>query len=241
MTTKGISLALALSILTSVFFVFGAVSTSAAAKNVSLYSSSVVFSKYGASTYEVYVQTKENGSNQKVYVHYNYMNGYDWSDAEAKYVTTLNDGSKIWKATFSSFDTKYAIKFVSNGRVYWDNNNNKNYTGSDVIGTAPVTSERLGYQYANSNFKINAVLQNYSYNKNVVVRYTTDSWKTVKEQSMSYSKTNANGSETWTTALNLTGVNYDNFQYAICYKANGNEYWANNFNNNYDAYYYIHR
>ena len=101
--------------------------------------------------------------------------------------------------------------------------------------------ERLGYQYDKSNFKVNAVLQNYAYNKSVFVRYTTDGWKSYNDKALNYSKTNANGTETWTTDLNL--ANYSNasdFQYAICYRVYGTEYWANNFGKNYDGLYYIH-
>ena len=57
---------------------------------VKLYSASPYFVKYGMTTYEVFIQTKDNAVDQKVYVHYNYMNGQPWQDREAEYFTTLN-------------------------------------------------------------------------------------------------------------------------------------------------------
>ncbi len=210
-------------------------------KVVSMYSSNVYFSKYGATSYEVFVQTKDAAADQKVYVHYNYLDNKDWQDVEATYFTTLSDGSKIWKATFSSYNAKYAIKYVADGNTFWDNNNGKDYTGSVRIGSAPVVSERLGYQYNSFNgYQINAVLQNYSYEKNVFVRYTTDGWKTSHDQALSYSKTNADGTETWTVNLKLNAET-DGFEYAICYQDDKGEFWANSFGANYNIMYYVYR
>ena len=240
-TTKIAAIVLTLAMVFSMFCIIGATTAGAATQRVSLYSSNVYFAKYGAATYEVYVKTNDNASNQEVYVHYNYLDNMAWNDSKASYVTTLEDGSKIWKATFSSYNTRYAIKYVADGETFWDNNNGKDYTGSDVLGTAPVTSERLGYQYDKNNFQVNAVLQNYAYNKSVFVRYTTDGWKTSNDQALTYSKTNANGTETWTAKLNLADyTNYADFQYAICYRVYGTEYWANNFSQNYNGSYYIY-
>ena len=236
-TTKIAAIVLTLAMLLSVFCIAGTATAGAATDRVRLYSSNRTFSKYGAATYEVYVQTRDNAQNQKVTVHYFYMPSLGWGDAVATYVTTLNDGSKIWKATFSSFACQYAIKYEADGQIIWDNNNGKDYTGSDVVGTAPVAVERLGYQYNTENYQINAVLQNYAYHKNVFVRYTTDGWKSYQDKALNYVQTNANGSETWSTKVNANG---SDFQYAICYQVNGTEYWANNFGANYDFSYCIH-
>jgi hypothetical protein len=215
----------------------GVTSASAVTDKVSLYSSNISFSKYGARTFETYIQTRDNAANQEVYVHYCYMDNQPWQDAKAEYVTTLSDGSKIWKANFSSFNTKYAIKYVTDGQEIWDNNNGKDYTYADVCGTAPVTVERTGYAYY--NIPVRAVLQNYAYNKNVFVRYTTDGWKSFKDQKLTYSSTNANGTENWTTTV--YDATNSNIKYAVCYQVNGTEFWANNFGANYDGTYYIHR
>ena len=239
-TTKKTRFAAILLTLAMVIGLFGAVgvtSASAATDKVSLYSSSVTFSRVGVNSYEVFIRTRDNAADQQVYVHYFYTDIIGWCDAQAEYFTTLNDGSKIWKANFTSAMTRYAIKFVADGREYWDNNNGKDYTYADVCGTAPVTVERTGYAYY--NIPVRAVLQNYAYNKNVFVRYTTDGWKSFKDQKLTYSSTNANGTENWTTTV--YDATNSNIEYAVCYQVNGTEFWANNFGANYDGTYYIHR
>ena len=218
-TSKFTAVLLALTIFFSVLCIAGTTSASAATERVSLYSSGVSFTKYGASTYEVFIQTKDNAANQKVTVHYYYMPTIGWADTEAEYVTTLSDGSKIWKAVFSSFDCQYAIKYEADGETIWDNNNGNDYNGTEKIGTAPVAAERLsGLQYNLNAYQVNAVLQNYAYDKNVFVRYTTDGWNTYNDQQLNYVNTNDNGSETWSTKLSLgTFTDYSDFEYAICY------------------------
>ncbi len=239
------ALVLTLATLLGMIFIVGTAQANAAEadKMVSLYSSSVYFSKYGGTTYEVFVQTKGSANDQQVTIHYNYMNDMDWQDTNAVFYANLNDGSKIWRATFSSFNTKYAIKYVADGVTYWDNNNGSDYNGSEAIGSAAITSERLGYQYNTyAGYRVNAILKNLAYQKNVFVRYTTDGWKTSKDVQMSYSATNSNGTETWTAQLDVADTSSQgNFEYAICYQVNGTEYWANNFGANYNGTYYIYR
>ena len=240
--TKIVSIVLALVMLTGFVCVAGTVTAGASAAGVSLYSSSVYSSNYGVRTYEVFVQTKDNARNQKVSIHY-CRNGETWGDAVADYYATLGDGSKIWRATFSSYNTRYAIKYVADGRTYWDNDNGKDYNGSETIVCAPVAAKRLSYQYSGYSYRVDAVLQNYAYHKNVFVRYTTDGWKTFTDQPMSYAETNRDGTETWSASLNVNSstLSQGSFKYAICYRVNGGEYWANNFGEDYNNYYYTHR
>ena len=245
-TTRFTSIVITLAILLSVFCIAGATNASAATERVSLYSSSVTFAKYGAETYEIFIKTNDNAQDQQVYVHYFYMSSLDWADAEAEYVTTLGDGSKIWKAYLTSFDCQYAIKYVADGVTYWDNNNGANYNGTETIVAAPVAvKRRSSLVYNLSNYQIDVVLQNYAYEKNVFVRYTTDGWNSYNDQALSYSETNADGTETWTGNIDISSIiannyNYSDFEYAVCYQVNGTEYWANYFGNNYDINYSIH-
>ena len=240
-TTKIAAIVLTLAMLLSVFCIAGTASASAATDRVRLYSSNITFTKYGAATYDVYVQTRDNAQNQKVTVHYFYMPSLGWCDAPATYVTTLNDGSKIWKSTFSSFACQYAIKYEADGETIWDNNNGRDYNGSEVIGAAPVAAESLSSMRSLRSYQINAVLQNYAYHKNVFVRYTTDGWNSYSDQALGYSQTNADGTETWTTKINIENIaDYSDFEYAICYQVNGTEFWANHFGANYDLNFSIH-
>jgi hypothetical protein len=206
-----------------------------------MYYTETYFCKYGSTGTYVYVQTKDNAQKQEVTVHYNYLKGHEWNDAKAAYVKTLSDGSKLWKAYISSYNTEYAIKYVGDGNTIWDNNNGRDYNGSEVIGAAPVAAESLSSMRSLRSYQINAVLQNYAYHKNVFVRYTTDGWNSYSDQALGYSKTNADGTETWTTKINIENIaNYDDFEYAICYQVNGTEFWANHFGANYDLNFSIH-
>lgn len=243
-TTKLASVFLIVAMLFGMLCVAGTVTAGAASNDkVKLYSASPYFTKYGMTTYEVYIQTKDNAADQKVYIHYNYLNGEEWRDQEAEYFTTLNDGSKIWKAFFTSFNTKYCIKYVADGVTYWDNNNGNDYTYGNSIGSAPIISERNGYQYPYMGFTVNALLQNYAYHKNVFVRYTTDGWNSYRDVAMSYSVTTDNGTERWTATLPIGRAEFtgEGFHYAICYQVNGQEYWANYFGADYDRNYHINQ
>ena len=234
-----ISLIAAMSIMLSAFCVFGGVSAAAATNNkVKLYSSNLYFCKYGINGTDVYIQTKDNAANQQVYVHYNYLKGQAWKDSKAEYVKTLSDGSKIWKAYITSYNTEYAIKYVANGVTYWDNNNGKNYA-EERIGAAEITANRAGYPYF-PNYQITATLKNLAYQKNVKVRYTANSWKTYKEVSMKYYRTNSDGTELWTASIPDYIKDYSGFQYCISYTVNGRTYWANNFGENYDTSYRVY-
>lgn len=241
-TTKIAALVLTFIMLFSVVCIAGTASVGAATeKAVSLYSAGKVFSKYGNTSFEVFVKTTHVARTQSVIVHYHYLSG-EWRDAKAECIKTFDDGSKIWKANFNSYDCVYAIRYQGDAFVEWDNNNGKDYSYYDVIGPgAAVGSERLHYQYDSGNYRINAVLQNYAYHKEVFVRFTTDGWKSFKDQPLSYNKTNDNGTETWTTYVDTSNSNYNDFQYAICYKVNGSEFWANNHGQNYDMSYCIHQ
>ncbi|HCA05523.1 MAG TPA: hypothetical protein DEO32_06475 [Ruminococcaceae bacterium] len=235
---KIVSLLTIICILASAFSMFAGVSAGAASDKVKMYSTDVYFSKYGIRGTNVFVQTKDNASNQKVYVHYNPLKGQEWKDAEAQYVKTLDDGSKLWKAYITSYNTEYAIKYVANGVTTWDNNNGKNYTDED-LGVAPITVKRGSY-YGYGNYYVNAVLQNYAYVKDVKVRYTENNWKSYKDVSMKYMNTYANGTECWSTALKLTTNDASGFEYCVSYTVNGRTYWANNFGENYDASYRVY-
>lgn len=239
---KSLSVFLTLSILVSFFGLFANIKVNAATDRVSMYSAGISFSKYGMTTREIYVQTNDSASDQHVYIHYNYMDGQDWLDREATYVTTLSDGTKIWKATVSSYNIQYAIKYVADGQVFWDNNNGQDYTREE-IGTAPITVRRGVYPYTsyNNTYSIEVLLKNYAYEKNVQVRYTQDNWATYSDASLSYDSTNSDGTELWNVQLNLDDRGTSDFQYCIYYQVNGQTYWANNFGQNYDLQYYVHK
>lgn len=233
-----ISIVTVLSILVCAFFMFTGTTASAATGTVKMYSTETYFCKYGITGTYVYVQTKDNAANQQVTVHYNYLKGQEWRDSDAEYFTTLSDGSKLWKAYITSYNTEYAIKYVADGVTTWDNNNGKNYK-SEALGTAPITVNRSGLIYL-PNQTIYATLQNYAYHKDVKVRYTVDNWASYKDIPMHYVSTNENGTENWTANIQENTFDTTGFAYCVSYTVNGTTFWANNFNQNYNALYRVY-
>ena len=241
--TKAAALLTAICMLVSVFASFGCVNASAATANVSLYFSDTYSQTTDELTRIIYVKTDGSNSNQQVYVHYDKTAGQAWADEQAEYFKTLDDGSKLWKATIVSDadHTEYVIKYVANGHTYWDNNGGSNYSGTadnDDLGSAPFTVVRpLVPSYYFSSF-VTVKLHNYAYQKNVFIRYTLNGWRTYTDVPMSYDSTNSDGTETWKGTIRRSPET-SNFQYCVCYEVNGQTYWANNFGENYNYEYRV--
>ncbi len=234
---KALAVITAVCMLTVLAASFGTVTANADTTEVSLYSTEWTFCKYGINTRNIYVKTDSTSSDQAVTIRYNYLDE-DWRDAEAEPFTTLSDGSKIWKASVTSYALDFAIKYEANGNVYWDNNNGQDYT-RETIGCAPIAVKRGTPFYNNYNNRVTVELQNYAYEKEVVVRYTNDNWNSYTDVPMSYVSTNENGTENWVSNA-VYMDDYNSFEFCVYYNVNGQTYWANNFNQNYDSTYRVY-
>ena len=239
-----LTLAMALCMIATAFTCFG-ISASAYADNVSLYLEDTYYSQSGTLRKYIYVKTDGSASEQEVTIHYYEGRYAEWTDAEAEYFTTLSDGSKLWKADIWQYGAnnndsyKYCIKYVADGRTYWDNNHGSNYK-NEPLGTAAVTVNRVNSIFSKDRPQtVTAVLQNYAYHKNVFVRVTNDGWNSYTDIPMSYSETNADGTENWTAPVTMTAKSYKDFEFCVCYQVNGREYWANNFGENYPDNYRV--
>lgn len=242
---KTLSIVMAIVMVASLIASFGCVNASADSHYVSMYLSDMYYYRHSFISRHIYVKTDANAANQQVVIHYENGENQPWADEEAEFVDYLSDGSKLWKAdvTSSGYCTDFAVKYVADGVTYWDNNNGQNY-GDYNLGSAPITVERQGYPGAfsiGSTHTITANLQNYAYEKNVFLRYTNDGWNTYTDVPMSYDSTNDNGTENWKGTLEKTTESYEDFQFCVCYQANGQTYWANNFGQNYNAYFCVGR
>lgn len=79
---------------------------------------------------------------------------------------------------------------------------------------------------------------NVTYRKEVTVRYTTDDWKTVRNERANYLSTSRNGTtDTFFFRIPLSSVWQDRskMEFAICYSVEGNDFWDNNFFKNYSV------
>ncbi len=185
--------------------------------------------------YTVYIQIDAgSAANKAVYVHHSVYVG-DWEDTPATYVKKLDDNTELWKATVYGENTsQYAIKYVGDGQTYWDNNNGKNYTTSDILGQVNVKANRLSHQTP-AYYSIQTTVRNLDYTKIVRVRYTLDNWNTYQDADLSYQYSdNGTDTEKWLVTLNLDEDVMDSFHYCIYYQVNGQTYWDNNFGENYD-------
>ncbi|MDE6314730.1 MAG: CBM21 domain-containing protein [Lachnospiraceae bacterium] len=194
---------------------------------------------HGINKYTVYIQIAAGSAATKaVAVHYRtYEN--EWVDADAAFYTKLDSETEIWKADIVGPGlTKYAIKYVGDSTVYWDNNNGNDYDFSQPLGVANVKAVRTSYPSAN-NYTVAAAVKNLAYTKVVKVRYTQDNWATYQDAELHYDHSISNtDSEIWTTTLKLDSSKTDNFHFCISYEVNGKTYWDNNFRDNYGYYFY---
>jgi hypothetical protein len=148
----------------------------------------------------------------------------------------------------------FVVKYQVNGQTYWDNNLNRNYKiglvkndYKNVVGDVKLGvnfNVRLNTAGPDQNnpgsFSGGIYIRNLAYAKKVNVRYTTDGWKTFKDQSavyQSYLPSNeacpdANGIEYWTFRLDNMASGAA-LSYAISYEVGGSTYWDNNGGANY--------
>lgn len=205
---------------------------------VKMYSVDITLSRVGVTTRNIYIQVDAgSAANKAVYVHYESYKLGEWQDAQASFVTKLDDNTEIWKATISGLEAgQFAIKYVGDGQVYWDNNNGNNYTYNDILGTANVSAQRL--KSAQNGYYLSVAVKNLAYNKVVRVRYTFDNWATYQDADLTYSSPiTGTDSELWSTTLSTSGSS-GGFQFCVYYQVNGQTYWDNNFGSNYDSSYY---
>lgn len=207
---------------------------------VNMYYCDNIYYWRGSTQFTVYVQIDAgSASDRQVFIHYKTANE-EWKDEKASYLTTIDGNKEIWAATVSGFGIsgEYAIKYIGNGITYWDNNNGKNYTNNDILGTANVEAIREHYQTPNY-YNVCAAVKNIGYAKKVTVRYTQDNWASYKDVDLSYYSTpDGKDFEYWKCTLNLDENKMDDFQFCIRYEVNGQTYWDNNFGRNYNRSFY---
>nr|XP_002736154.1 PREDICTED: glycogen-binding subunit 76A-like [Saccoglossus kowalevskii] len=79
-------------------------------------------------------------------------------------------------------------------------------------------------------------VENISYQKNVIVRFTTNDWKKYYDIPGAYVQNSSDGTTdqfSFTISLPKTFSAGSYFQFAVCYKVCGHEYWDNNHGSNY--------
>ena len=227
--------ALIFTILLLTVSIIGTASTAANADTtdkVSLYYNDINYVYHGATIQTIYIKVANIAYEKHVSVDYTFANVS--RNAEAEYVTSLDNNYDIFKAVISGFgNVKYSINYTVANQTYADNNNGIFYT-NEILGSAPVCALRN----SGSNY-VYAAIKDYGYDdKTVKIVYTTDNWDTVKETSLKPYYINGDGSKVYSVKLDGIDVYSSKFKYCISYTTNGVTYWANNFGKNYDFSYY---
>ncbi|TDX51825.1 carbohydrate-binding protein [Orenia marismortui] len=217
---------------------------------VNLLSEQGISKTYNASGY---IGVKNNSFPTKVTIHYTYdiYSNSNWKDVDAKYMGVAPDGNHIWhfetpKITrdyypYFNYDCQFAIKYESNGQVYWDNNHQQNYliknTNVPGVNNIPILLKRsrviLDKVSRENNTIVGSIdLKNLDYSKDVKVVYTLDNWQTSNTVSANYNISYDNNIENWKFIINNI-PNDTKVKYYIDYKVNGTHYYDNNFGTNY--------
>lgn len=197
---------------------------------ISLYYSDTVSSYAGLYQKYIYFKVENLAYSKDVTVHYHYDYNNEWKTQKAEFVASLDSNYDIFTTCLISNQMDdYYVTYTVNGSTY------TLYPSHDILGDAKVKALRTSYP-SPSSYEVSAVIKE---SGDLKVVYTTDNWKTVKEENLSYDSDYDNGYRKYSTRLNLGNSDdvYANFQYAICFTINGHEYWDNNFGKNFDSSY----
>lgn len=200
------------------------------------------YSQYGGINNEedIYIAVKNLGYEKKVLVNYTIDDGKKQTKS-ALYVKKNSDGYELWRCTISPKDAsvhkyKFSLSYEVDGKVYLDNNNGKNYVGTQL--NCSVAVSRVLKENGKNGISGRALVKNLGQytgnNKSVKVRYTTDNWATYKEIKANYIVGVGNDLAIWYFYIpTINSVDNKNIQFATCYKSDGKLYWDNNFEMNY--------
>ena len=91
-----------------------------------------------------------------------------------------------------------------------------------------------------TEYKITALLKDFAYEKDVMIKYTFDGWNTYKEEGMYYCSSgydteqlNEDRLQVWDKYLSIEDNEKKNFEFVLYYGVNGYDYWDNNDEKNY--------
>jgi len=134
-------------------------------------------------------------------------------------------------------EEEFVAKYTVNGTTYWYNNAWMNYKFPQVFDEFAVLAGKnykvvLGTaSLAAATLHVDVGVQNLAYDKVVGVVFTADNWATVQTAFGNHTWTMKSGIEVWdvTAAVGLA----TEVKFAIFYRAQGSEYWDNNFSRTY--------
>ncbi|WP_299312392.1 carbohydrate-binding protein [uncultured Aquimarina sp.] len=199
------------------------------------------------------VKVKNLGYQKEVVIHHATFDG-NWVDIPLTFEQAIDNDEEIWigelTPDYEVYSDEFVVKYMVNGKTYWDNNSGKNYSMLVNVGgyLSPEINVELNKSFTRptgSSFAINVnSRRNYGTTTTVEVVYTTDSWATKTTIPLTYQRYFRVGYAHYIMSPNQFDVDiYDtsirvsedvqSIDFAIVYKVDGQEYWDNNYGRNY--------
>jgi hypothetical protein len=172
-----------------------------------------------------------------------------WSFNPCSYSKSVPGNLEIWVGGWDEgvppdqFDVEYEVS----GNMYWDNNAGYNYSltpaaaeGAEGVNTVVIGPNVFvgGYQADAGNLKVQVLVKNITFRKDVAIVYTTDNWLTSQYAFANYSRSfspattpHQLSTELWSIVAPVTVGATGEF--AAFYNVAGVTYWDNNFGANY--------
>ena len=177
------------------------------------------------------------------------VNTGSWVFHPGSFSSSVPGNGEIWTAHVggSPID-QFVVEYEVLGTTFWDNNSGFNYAldthsaqSTDGVGSVVLNLNVLAVAQevdAGGNLKVEVLVKNLAFAKQVGVVYTTDNWATFRnafgvfQQSFPpFGSPHQENPELWAISA-FVGVG-KNGQFAVFYGVNGSTSWDNNFGRNY--------
>jgi hypothetical protein len=209
------------------------------------YATAQEWSEGGASSEYTYVRVKVQNLNPVKTVKLHYRTSSGWSDAVLAWENSHSDYD-VFSAAQAPYVNEFAISYLVNGVIYWDNNGFRNYQianfGSAVGGGAVLREVQLLYFSSyTSGLTGKLYVENLSYAKRVGIRFSVDGGRTWSDSDANYMGLVGEGAftalgpvEQWQFSTPI--LNAGSYTFAVYYNnlETGEWFWDNNFGKNYE-------
>lgn len=164
----------------------------------------------------------------------------------AKYKSTREDGKEIWSfslgfnraSLFVDDALTFAIRFKSNGKVYWDTNQKYRLTdqANVIFGDTVLKVERALFDWTFNSVNGSLITKRIDKAQGVTVTYSTDGWLTRKIAIATLKETNkASGLQRWEFKLPTSSTD-TTVDYFVVLNTPQKTYIDNNAGINYNIY-----
>ena len=171
-----------------------------------------------------------------------------WQKLAARYQAQADDNQEIWQAQTvlpgksglnKQRSIQFALRLISRGQEYWDNNLGRNYASlmnSGIQLAEPLPLQNLSFNHrrldAEQAVTIRVALNPLFPAHRLVIHWTIDDWRHIHQTSCRPGKPHRQTQTRICTAHLKIGDAY-RLQYAICYETQTGQIWDNNGGKNY--------